>query len=89
MEGWNEHPQMTRFEIDAERRTNRRLARDEKMWEREEVRWNRDAERREKAESMVGHLLSGRFYTYPVGGKYVESASKSELVALLLKGRFV
>jgi hypothetical protein len=46
-------------------------------------------EKREAAaEMMVGELASGRFYVWPVGGKYREAASQYELVQYLLRNKY-
>lgn len=42
-----------------------------------------------RAEPMVGELLSGRFYCYPVGGRYFEAASRLEVIQHLIKRRYV
>jgi hypothetical protein len=48
--------------------------------------------RREKreaiAEKMIGELSSGRFYVWPVGGKYREAAAQYELVQYLLRNKY-
>lgn len=48
--------------------------------------------RREKrevaAEKMIGELVSGRFYVWPVGGKYREADSKFDLVQYLLRNKY-
>lgn len=44
--------------------------------------------REEMAERQIGHLNSGKFYVYPVGGKYKESRSKVELIAYLIRNNY-
>jgi len=41
------------------------------------------------AEAMIGELNSGKFYIYPVGGKYRESTDKYELINFLVRNRYV
>ena len=47
--------------------------------------------RMEKREStaaeMIGELLSGKFYVYPVGGKYREG-TKLELIDFLIRNKY-
>lgn len=46
-------------------------------------------EKREKiAEKMIGELNFGKFYVYPVGGKYRESCIKQELINYLIKNGY-
>ena len=45
--------------------------------------------RMDKAFDMVGELANGRFYIYPVGGKYREAADRVELVSFLMRNRYV
>lgn len=48
------------------------------------------AERLERqAAPMIGELASGKFYTYPVGGKYFESFSFTEVVNHLAKKGYI
>ena len=42
-----------------------------------------------KAAPMVGELASGKYYAFPVGGKYVESASHTEIVDYLIRNKYV
>lgn len=45
-------------------------------------------ERREaEAEKMIGELVSGKLYVYPVGGKYREG-TRSELIAFLIRNNY-
>ena len=46
------------------------------------ARWERDEK---KAAPMIGELASGKFYVWPVGGKYFESASHTKCVDNLRK----
>jgi hypothetical protein len=39
------------------------------------------------AEKMIGELSSGKFYVFPVGGKYREG-SKAELVDFLIRNKY-
>ena len=52
---------------------------------------SRAESRREKreaaAEQMIGELSSGRFYVYPVGGKYREADTKHDLVQYLIRNK--
>lgn len=41
------------------------------------------------ADMMIGELASGKYYVWPAGGKYRESASKYELVTFLIRNRYV
>jgi hypothetical protein len=43
----------------------------------------------DKAERMIGELASGAFYVFPVGGKYRESRSKVDLIAFLVRNKYV
>ena len=46
-------------------------------------------ERKEaKAERMIGELVSGKLYIYPVGGKYREG-TRAELISFLIRNRYV
>lgn len=42
-----------------------------------------------KAARMVGELASGKYYAFPVGGKYVESTSYTEIVDYLIRNKYV
>lgn len=45
-------------------------------------------ERREaEAEKMIGELNRGKFYVYPVGGKYREG-TRGELIAFLIRNNY-
>lgn len=41
------------------------------------------------ADQMIGELSSGKYYVYPVGGKYRESDSHAELVDFLIRNHYV
>ena len=46
-------------------------------------------EKREAAaEKMVGELNGGKFYIYPVGGKYQESTSIDKLINFLIRNNY-
>ena len=42
-----------------------------------------------KADLMVGELSSGKFYVFPVGGKYFESNSHTSVVDYLIRNKYV
>ena len=42
-----------------------------------------------QAAPMIGELASGKFYTFPVGGKYFESYSQTEVVKHLAKKGYI
>jgi len=42
-----------------------------------------------KAAPMVGELSSGKFYCFPVGGTYFESASEGAVIAFLIRNQYV
>lgn len=42
-----------------------------------------------QADSMIGELSSGKFYAFPVGGKYFESYSRTEVVKHLAKKGYI
>ena len=44
--------------------------------------------REERAATMIGELNSGKFYIYPVGGKYREG-TVGELIAFLIRNNYV
>lgn len=50
------------------------------------ARWER-LER--QAAPMIGELASGKFYAFPVGGKYFESTSYTEVVNHLAKRGYI
>lgn len=53
-----------------------------------ESRYIERLERREAAaDRMVGELISGKLYVYPVGGKYREG-TRSELIAFLIRNNY-
>lgn len=43
----------------------------------------------QKAAPMVGELSSGKYYAYPVGGRYFESNSHTEVVDYLIRNKWV
>lgn len=43
--------------------------------------------REEKAAELIGELAGGRFYVFPVGGKYREG-SRAELISFLLRNNY-
>jgi hypothetical protein len=46
-------------------------------------------EKREAAaEKMIGELSSGKFYIFPVGGKYSESTNYEQLVNFLIRNNY-
>jgi hypothetical protein len=76
---------MQNIEAQLEARQSRRMASEDRFLAREDRRWS-------KAEPMIGELCKeGRtvYYVYPVGGKYKEAATRSELVAYLIRNRYV
>jgi len=48
---------------------------------------SRIEKREAKAEKMIGELSSGRFYVFPVGGKYREG-SKVDLISFLIRNNY-
>lgn len=68
------------IEQQMDARINARMSRDYAAFERM-------AKREEAAEEMIGQLGSGKFYVYPVGGKYREG-SKQELVSFLIRNNY-
>ena len=63
-----------------ERRNDARMRRESKEIEK--------MERREvEAEKMIGELSSGKFYVFPVGGKYREG-SRNELTRFLIRNNY-
>ena len=42
-----------------------------------------------KAALMVGELAGGKFYTFPVGGKYFESSSEYDVVQWIIRNKWV
>ena len=65
-----------RLEARLERRFSRDFAAYERMGKREEI-----------AEQMIGELNGGRFYVYPVGGKYREG-TRLELIDFLIRNNY-
>lgn len=53
-----------------------------------EDRYLTRVERREEAaEKMIGELVSGKLYVYPVGGKYREG-TRRELINFLIRNNY-
>ena len=73
-------------EAQADRLLDARLSRRLKAEERYLERISR---REEKAIEMIGELSSGKFYIFPVGGKFRESSSRVELIDFLVRNRYV
>lgn len=47
-------------------------------------------EKREaEAERFIGELNSGKYYIWPQGGKYREANEKYDLIAFLIRNRYV
>jgi hypothetical protein len=44
--------------------------------------------REDAAEKMIGELSSGKFYVFPVGGKYRESTNYGELIRYLIRNNY-
>lgn len=65
-----------RMDANEARRQRHDAKMDEVMWKREEA-----------AEAMIGTLNSGKFYVFPVGGKYREG-SRHDLIAFLIRNRY-
>ncbi len=42
-----------------------------------------------KAAPMIGELASGKFYAWPIGGKYFESTSHTNVVDYLIRNKWV
>lgn len=53
-----------------------------------ENRYLERMERREtEAEKMIGELISGKLYVFPVGGRYREG-SRQELISFLIRNNY-
>lgn len=63
-----------------EARQARRMAAEDRFLARIE---KREAE----AEKMIGELSSGKFYVFPIGGKYREG-TRSELIGFLIRNNY-
>ena len=48
---------------------------------------SRIEKREDAAREMIGELASGKFYVYPVGGKYREG-TRMELVSFLIRNNY-
>ena len=75
---------MTPSELADERRANARLSR---RFAAEDRYLARLAQREELADRMIGELVYGKLYVYPVGGKYREG-TRSELIAFLIRNNY-
>ena len=60
---------------------NRRMAAQDRALARME-------KREAAAEKMIGELNGGKFYIYPVGGKYQESTSIDKLINFLIRNNY-
>lgn len=65
-------------QLDA--RQARRMAAEDRFLARME-------KREAKADAMIGELVSGKCYVFPVGGRYREG-SRSDLIAFLLRNNY-
>jgi hypothetical protein len=69
------------FEQFLENKHKARLKREDK--------WLEKREKQELAvDPMVGELASGKFYCFPVGGKYFESISRYKVVDYLIRNGY-
>jgi hypothetical protein len=64
----------------AQARLNRRFASEDRYLARL-------AKREEQADRMIGELVNGTLYVYPVGGKYREG-TRAELIAFLIRNNY-
>ena len=69
------------IEQQLEGNQNRRMAAQDRALARLE-------KREQAAEKMIGELGGGKFYIYPVGGKYCESTSQYELISFLIRNNY-
>jgi hypothetical protein len=69
------------IEQQLEATQNRRMAAQDRALARLE-------KREAAAEKMIGELSSGKFYVYPLGGKYRESTSQYELIGFLIRNNY-
>jgi hypothetical protein len=69
------------IEQQLEANQNRRMAAQDRALSHLEKREN-------AAEKMIGELSNGKFYIYPVGGKYRESKSQYELISFLIRNNY-
>jgi len=44
--------------------------------------------REELAEQQIGELGNGKYYVFPVGGKYKESNSRVDLISYLIRNKY-
>jgi len=67
-----------------------RLDRVERLRFNSENRAQARLERLERAAApLIGELASGKYYAYPIGGKYFESHSYSEVVQYLARNKHI
>lgn len=70
------------FETLIENRLSSRLKREDKAIAKLD-------QREQQAEQMIGELNGGKFYVFPVGGRYKESTNKAALVQHLIRNGYV
>lgn len=75
---------MNSAEIKEERRAQARLSR---RLASEDRYLERLSKREELADRMIGELVSGKLYVYPVGGKYREG-TRAELISFLIRNNY-
>jgi len=49
---------------------------------------DRISKREEIAELQIGELSDGKYYVFPVGGKYKESTSRVDLISYLIRNKY-
>jgi hypothetical protein len=69
------------FDQMLDAKANRREATQAKYYERSMYR-------EERAENMIGELLNGKHYVFPIGGKYREG-NKIDLISFLIRNKYV
>jgi hypothetical protein len=75
----------TDFNVNFDRHLDARDARRQSA----EARYHdRRVKREELAAKQVGELSNGRFYVFPVGGKYKEASNEWELVDYLIRNNY-
>jgi hypothetical protein len=67
---------------DLDARQARRMAAEDRFLGRRE-------KQERKALRMIGELSSGRFYIFPVGGRYREAATQTDLIEFLIRNQYV
>lgn len=72
---------MTDIHQQLEAIQNRRMAAQDRYLTRFE-------KREDAAEKMIGELSNGKFYVFPVGGKYKESKNYGELIRYLIRNNY-